>query len=294
MSQAASTPAPAPAASAAGPGPACLSVTTALDPHDSVTVDVVQKARPRTQEVITESIRWLIAGRAESCLWVTITWPDTVSTYAARMATFRSWCANVGRRIGKSVWVPQLHRSGRMHLHGVLWVDGADFAAGFDHAARARWVVSRDPADLAMWKASRGPDLRRAAHWRRQWAKAYGFGFVDLCPLRPETEPIAIARYISRYVSSGGFVKGTRLVRRVGWKPGEDRPMRSNEFCFSGRRASLFGQTKERGLSAGVKPEGRGWALRAAQEGARFLGGHLPFTAAEQAGLRARLFGGCA
>lgn len=207
------------------------------------------------------------------------------------MRTFRSWCAHVGRNLGKSVWIPQVHQSGKMHLHGVLWIPGADFAAGFNHDARARWVVTRQPDDLALWKSSRSPDLKRAGLWRRKWSRSYGLGFIDLCPFRPDTEPLAVARYVSRYVSTGGFIKGTRLVRRVGWKKGEDVPLRSNEFCHTGPRAALFGNLKEAGLRQGIQPTGKGWALKAAKDGLRAMRAHWPFTADEQRQVRERICG---
>ena len=101
----------------------------------------------------------------------------------------------------------QRHKDGRIHLHLVV-VCKEDIRTGFDFEAVKRRDYSSASAHLrAEWK-----------FWREH-AQKYGFGRMELLPMRTSIE--RFAGYVARYVTRDGNItrrkeRGARLVRYSG------------------------------------------------------------------------------
>jgi len=272
--------------------PACLSATKV----GAVDCDafMARPVRPKTLEVISQTISDLLQRHPRSCLWCTATFPPERVGRESRQRAFDSWRKAVLEPLGMSVWVPEAHESGEIHFHGVWCVPGRDFVSGFDHYSREKWVSLRSKLLLNLWKSSGSPDLRSLWAVRDSWRK-YGIGHVDIVPLRPGSVPIAVARYMASYASQGGHPKGSRLVRRVGYKKYRKQAaacemsggpclcsvphhegvlLKSADFSFAGPRSRLFGACRLLGEKLGygleVQANGkrrRGWALVSAVAG---------------------------
>jgi len=297
---------PSPAAAGAA-GAKAVGDAACLSSTKGETNDSLRFPRARTLEVISNTIRELLEDFPKSSLWVTVTFPRWCVGRKARQSAFDRWRKAFLEDDGYSVWVIEPHASGEVHFHGVWSRPGNDYQTGFDFEARERWVKSRSLEDFRPWKKSGSPSLQAVWRCRPFWRKVCGLGWVDIVPLRPSTVPQAVARYMASYASQGQHPKGTRLVRRIGFK-GKRSMLKSNEFSFCGPRSRLFGRWKMLGdkgppriwLRAPWSEDGvccfscrellriredfkygkrqRGWALRAAIDGAGMVDpATLPF-----------------
>jgi len=138
------------------------------------------------------------------------TFPDNVRTIKEAQRRFNSMNTNAMRgRYLAWVSVVQRHKDGRIHLHLVV-VCKEDVRTGFDFAAVKRRDYSSAGAYLkAEWK-----------FWRDNAAR-YGFGRMELLPVRASIEQFAgyVSRYLTRQEGTRRAEKGARLVRySKGWK----------------------------------------------------------------------------
>lgn len=219
-----------------------------------------------------------LAGRRKLTLGRIVTFPAHRKDRKARQDRFDSRRKRFLNSWGESITVPEPHKSGEVRSHGVVRAEDRNFALGFDPEARKRWVKSRSEADRDLWMRSASPDLREAWRLRRSSKKSYGPGHVDVVPLWPTTEPLAVARYIANYASHVAHPEGTRMVRRVGWRRSEELPIKAYAVSFAGPRARLVGRLKENGDTGN---RNRGWVLRATHAALHLLKGSWPFTIEE-------------
>jgi hypothetical protein len=185
------------------------------------------------------------------------TFPDNVQTIKEAQRRFNSMNTNAMKcRFEEWLTVVQRHRDGRVHLHLVV-VCKEDIRTGFDFAAvRRRDYSSASPYLRSEWK-----------YWRDN-APHYGFGRMELLPMRTSIE--RFAGYVARYVTRDGSVtrrneKGARLVRyskgfkrvvrgRFSWvadKEGMERVAK--------RQATTFKSLGIRGEMDAESRWGRGW-----------------------------------
>jgi hypothetical protein len=156
-----------------------------------------------------------VAGMAlihgfEHLAFFTGTFPDNVKTIREAQRRFNSMNSNAMRgRFLAWLSVVQRHKDGRIHLHLVV-VCKRDVRTGFDFAAVKRRDYTSASAYLrAEWK-----------FWREN-APKYGFGRMELLPVRTSVERFAgyVSRYLTRQEGTRLAEKGARLVRySKGWK----------------------------------------------------------------------------
>jgi hypothetical protein len=156
-------------------------------------------------------------------------------------------------RYGGFIVVFERMKSSRIHFH--LLVDvGEDIRTGFDFEAKARadnyqrmmWageddrehLLARRQRNTAVYGASANAALRGNWAFLRVATKAYGFGRVELMPVRSSAE--AVGKYVGKYISKHIEVrkledKGVRLVRYSG------RTMKtSTRFGWNGPKAKAW------------------------------------------------------
>lgn len=237
----------------------------------------------RTREVISRTVESLVSRGVETCAFMTVTFPKEITGYAARYAALVNFRKAVGRIKGAvAVWVPERHASGEYHFHVLLSVPGRDFSRGFRFDWLETWRAYKVSRNLR-WMDTASPDLRWL--WKLRNNTISGLGHIDIVPLRPSTKPIALGRYMTKYLTKGEHPKGLRLYRVTGYPPGQ-RPMTAtvslaklghsvekravSAFSLVGSRARIFGKLKVRGDDG---DRTKGWALRAALRGVEGLVG---------------------
>lgn len=159
--------------------------------------------------------------------FLTLTFPDQVVSLREANRRFNSLNVRVLKvRYRRAICVPERQKSGRVHFHLVV-AGEADIRSGFDFGA-----ATRRPGEGLREFLARRPYASANAALREEWAfwrktgPKYGFGRTELLPVRSTME--AIGRYVGSYVSKHvgarvEFDKGSRLVRYLGYKPGDRR-----------------------------------------------------------------------
>lgn len=216
----------------------------------------------RTQKRQRQAVQLEIAGMAQRWGFVRLgfltgTFPDNVQTIREAQRRFNSMNTNAMRgRFEEWLTVVQRHKDGRVHLHLVVACK-EDIRTGFDfEAVRRRDYSSASPYLRAEWK-----------FWR-DYAPHFGFGRMELLPMRTSVE--RFAGYVARYVTRDGGVtrrneKGARLVRyskgfkrvvrgRFSWL--DDREKIKNVVL---RQEKAFEVLRIRGETDAEFRWGRGW-----------------------------------
>lgn len=161
------------------------------------------------EELLLLGMRWGV----ERLGFFTLTFADPVKCIKEAQRRFNSLNTHVLKaRYTHAIGVWERQTSGRIHFHLVV-VLGADIRTGFDFRAAERGDYrSANQVLRAEW-----------AFWRKTCPK-YGFGRHELLPVKSTVE--GIARYVGKYVSKhirqrAETDKGARVVRFIGYKPGE-------------------------------------------------------------------------
>lgn len=144
----------------------------------------------------------------QSVAFMTLTFPEPVYCPKEAQRRLNSLLTNVIRpRYGEYVSCIERHEKNHsgIHYHLVIAVPGKDIRRGFDHAAVLRGDYRSACASLRQeW-----------AFWR-EIAPRYGFGRVEMKPVRKNGE--SLAKYMSNYVTKHIEArlpedKGVRLIR---------------------------------------------------------------------------------
>jgi len=213
----------------------------------------------RTAEALAVEIQWMAKQFGiERLGFLTLTFADHVIVNAEANRRL----GNLARRILKErykrcIAVRERQESGRIHFHLVV-VLAEDIRTGFDFAG----IEKRD-------YRSAGVALRSEWSFWRRTAPLYRFGRTELLPVKSTAE--GIARYVGKYVSKhiGQRMeadKGARVVRFIGFKPGDRRV--SSRFGWNSDGAWLWRRKVEQfckenrlfGMTDLVRLFGRRWA----------------------------------
>jgi len=206
-------------------------------------VNRLRGSHKRTAHALKHEVEVLLNefGR-ERCLFVTVglkTGTLHVRDTKEAQRRFNSLATHVIRpRYLRSVWGVHRYSTGELHYHGLVVLRGpeANVFAGVDFEAFAIGDYRTAPADLrAEWKFlgnQKNPGV----------VVRYGFApRVEAMPVKSRY-PEAVGRYLGGYISkhvNGRLLedKGARLVRYVGYKPGERKA--SSQFNFATERTWL-------------------------------------------------------
>jgi hypothetical protein len=183
---------------------------------------------------------------------LTLTFADQCQDLREAQRRFHSLCTGVLKgRYERMIGVWERQRSGAVHFHLIV-VLGVDIRTGFDFGPMLAWAQQhpgkRPPKSVY---SSASAALRAEWAFWRKMAPRYEFGRTELLPIRSCAE--AIAYYVGAYVSihvraRQAGDKGARIVRFIGFPPGERRAS-----C----RLSWSGLNVKTGLV-----EGRPWLWR--------------------------------
>jgi hypothetical protein len=194
-------------------------------------VNILTGGHKRSAEVLATEIKGLAkAFGLERLGFLTLTFADLVLILKEANRRFNSLNTHVlKQRYERAIVVPERQKSGRVHFH-LLVVMPCDIRTGCDFKAFARGDYrSANAALRAEW-----------AFWRKT-APKYGFGRHELLPVKSNEE--GIARYVGKYISKhvrerNQSDKGARLVRYLGFKPGDRRA--SCRFAWNNDNAWLW------------------------------------------------------
>ena len=150
---------------------------------------------------------------------MTLTFHDHVTDHKEAQRRFNSLASHVLReRYADYIKVSERQKSGRWHFH-LLVVVGEDIRTGFDFAAykaaKSAGKLSTRRHWTKLYGASASARLREEWRFWREMGKRYGFGRVEMMPIKSTAE--GIARYVGKYVGKHMHErkpedKGVRLV----------------------------------------------------------------------------------
>lgn len=145
--------------------------------------------------------------------FLTLTFPDHVTEIKEAQRRFNSLNSNLLKtRYKKAIGVWERQKSGRIHFHLVVLCK-EDIRTGihFGEIQRKNY-------------RSANQALRKEWQFWREKAKGYGFGRVELLPIKSNSDGIGwyVAKYIKKHVAHKlPQDKGARILRFIGFKPSE-------------------------------------------------------------------------
>lgn len=195
----------------------------------------------------------------ETLGFMTLTFPEPVYCPKEAQRRLNSLLTNVIRpRYGDYICAIERHHDGKGGIHFHLLVSvGFNIKRNFDHDA----VQRRD-------YRSASPGLRNEWAYWRETAPKYGFGRVELLPIRKGAEQIAkyISKYICKHITQRlPEDKGCRLVRiSVGVRAGNSKFSWVENGAREWRRklAAFAQRCGVRDLGEFAVKYGRKWAYR--------------------------------
>ena len=112
---------------------------------------------------------------------------------------------------GAWIWDRERQKRGAWHYHLIIECRG-DVKTGFDWNEYFSWISDRDNGKRRRLKTG-NKFLRSLWEMNNRAFPAYGFGRVELLPIRSSSE--AVAKYIGKYIS-----------KQIGQRPEEDKGVR--------------------------------------------------------------------
>ncbi len=197
----------------------------------------------KTPFVVGEEIKKLVKQYGLNRLgFFTLTAADGVTSIKEANRRFNSLNTHVLKtRFERAVFVLERHKSGAIHYHGVV-VMPADIRTGFDFEA----VKSRDYRSASQL-------LRDEWKFWRKTAKKFKFGRTELLPIKTNADGISyyVGGYIRKHLENRlPEDKGARLIRFIGYKPGDRAVSRKFSWNSDGgwlwrQKAKIFSQNDD-------------------------------------------------
>lgn len=125
----------------------------------------------------------------ERVLFVTLTFPDHVTSVREAHRRLNSLLNKLRKRYGNFVWVLQPHRSGRIHYHLLIPVQ-FDCHKGTLLNAWSE-LKAYSPADRLH---AMNPELRAESDWWTKAAEAHGFGVSQVAPVY--SDGVRVRKYL--------------------------------------------------------------------------------------------------
>ena len=148
----------------------------------------------------------------DNCAFLTLTFPDNVTDHREASRRFN----NMNRRYlgicyGAWIWARERQKRGAWHYHLIVECKG-DIRTGFDWDEYRQWLTDYSQGKRRRLRTG-NTFLRSLWEMNRRAFKAYGFGRVELLPIRSTSE--AVGKYVGKYIS-----------KQVGQRPEEDKGVR--------------------------------------------------------------------
>ncbi len=183
--------------------------------------------------------------------FLTLTFKDHVTSPKEAQKRFNSLNTNILKaRYKRAIGVWERQKSGRIHFHLVIVLD-AEIRSGFDFEALKLFndfeKAGSPKSEWLPWRAkaykSANSNLRNEWEFWRETAPNYNFGRTEVLPVKSTAEGIAryVGGYIKKHVGNREEQdKGARMVRFIGFKPGDRRINRN--FSWNTENAWLWRQ----------------------------------------------------
>lgn len=148
----------------------------------------------------------------ENCAFLTLTFPDNVKCHKEASRRFN----NMNRRFlssfyGEWIWDRERQKRGAWHYHIIIQCKG-DIRTGFDWQEYLSWITDHQAGKRRRLKTG-NPLLRSLWEMNNRRFPMYGFGRVELLPIRSTSE--AVAKYVGKYIA-----------KQIGQRPEEDKGVR--------------------------------------------------------------------
>lgn len=148
----------------------------------------------------------------ENCGFLTLTFPDNVKCHLEASRRFNSMNSNfLSTFYGEWIWGRERQKRGAWHYHIIIQCKG-DIRTGFDWEEYRSWITDYQAGKKRRLKTG-NPLLRSLWDLNNRAFSRYGFGRVELLPIRSTSE--AVAKYVGKYIS-----------KQIGQRPEEDKGVR--------------------------------------------------------------------
>jgi hypothetical protein len=148
----------------------------------------------------------------ENCGFLTLTFPDNVTDHKEASRRFD----NMNRRYlrsfyGEWIWDRERQKRGAWHYHIIIQCKG-DIRTNFDWDEYMDWISDHHAGKRRRLKTG-NKLLRSLWELNNRAFPSYGFGRVELLPIRSTSD--AVAKYVGKYIS-----------KQIGQRPEEDKGVR--------------------------------------------------------------------
>lgn len=148
----------------------------------------------------------------ENCGFLTLTFPDNVQCHKEASRRFN----NMNRRFlstfyGEWIWDRERQDRGAWHYHIIIQCKG-DIRTGFDWEEFTTWISDYQKGKRRRLQTG-NPLLRSLWSLNNNAFPRYGFGRVELLPIRSSKE--AVAKYVGKYIA-----------KQIGQRPEQDKGVR--------------------------------------------------------------------
>ena len=148
----------------------------------------------------------------DRCAFLTLTFPDNVADHREASRRFN----NMNRRYlstfyGSWIWARERQKRGAWHYHLVIQCTG-DIRSGFDWSEYDQWLTDYSQGKRRRLRTG-NTLLRTLWEMNREAFPRYGFGRVELLPIRSTVE--AVSKYVGKYIA-----------KQIGQRADEDKGVR--------------------------------------------------------------------
>lgn len=194
----------------------CLYSNISDEPPQDVPADPSESLSPYHKKAafaLSQNVeRFCSLYGLDQCGFLTLTFPDNVKDHKEASRRFN----NMNRRylsiiFGEWIWARERQKRGAWHYHLVVQCKG-DIRTGFDWSEFMAWITDRENGKRRRLKTG-NPFLRSLWEMNNRAFPSYGFGRVELLPIRSASD--VVAKYVGKYIA-----------KQVGQRPEEDKGVR--------------------------------------------------------------------
>jgi len=193
-----------------------LNSNISTDTHKTPPQDQAEKLSPYHQKsafTLSRNVdRFCELYGIENCAFLTLTFPDNVKCHKEASRRFNSMNTHfLSAFYGEWIWDRERQKRGAWHYHIIIQCKG-DIRTGFDWEEYRSWIADYSNGKRRRLKTG-SPLLRSLWDLNSRAFPKYGFGRVELLPIRSTSE--AVAKYVGKYIA-----------KQIGQRPEEDKGVR--------------------------------------------------------------------
>lgn len=194
----------------------CLYSNISTEPTEDTPPDNLRTLTPyhkKAAHALAENVeRFCSLYGIDNCGFLTLTFAENIKDHREASRRFNSMNTHYMSQVyGQWIWARERQKRGAWHYHLVVQCKG-DIRTGFDWDEFLAWISDRENGKRRRLKTG-NHFLRSLWEMNNRAFPSYGFGRVELLPIRSSTE--AVARYVGKYIS-----------KQIGQRPEEDKGVR--------------------------------------------------------------------